>query len=292
MIEIFKTDITDKKLADKLREALKKEFADYTINFDLDDQDRILRVEAEFINSEKIIETALYLGFSCKIIPDRLCLLKKNSSKEMHEQWDNCFQSNNTVWGLEPANSAILANELFSTSSLKNILIPGFGYGRNAQLFTNNGMNVTGIEISETAIRIAEQNYNGKVEIIHGSVTEMPFNDIIYDGIFCHGLLYLLNAAQRTDMLNACYNQLKPGGYMYFSVLSKTSSNYGLGREIAPDTFENAQGVQIFFYDSDSIQKEFGAYGLQDTIEISEHAGTSKNASFDFTAVVCRKPVS
>jgi hypothetical protein len=81
MIEIFKTDITDKKLADKLREALKKEFADYTINFDLDDQDRILRVEAEFINSEKIIETALYLGFSCKIIPDRLCLLKKKLFK-------------------------------------------------------------------------------------------------------------------------------------------------------------------------------------------------------------------
>jgi len=291
MVEIFKTNITDQKLADWVSEQLRKEFDESTINLDLDDHDRILRVEAEVVDSEKIIEILTQLGIFVKIIPDHLCPSKKNSSKEMEEQWENCFRSNQAVWGFEPAHAAVLANELFIANNIKNILIPGFGYGRNAQLFTDSGIKVTGIEISETAIDVARQNFKGEVEIIQGSVTEMPFNSTSYDGIFCHGLLYLLNVAQRLEMLNVCYNQLKPGGYMYFSVISKKASSYGNGKQIAPDTFVNAQGVQIFFYDSDTIQKDFGYYGLQETFEISEYSGTSKNASFDFISIVCRKPL-
>ncbi|PWB27221.1 hypothetical protein DCO46_04280 [Flavobacterium sp. HTF] len=291
MIEIFKTNITDQKLANSVIEKLRKEFVGSLINFDLDDNDRIIRVEAEFVDSIKIIEILVQLGISCKIIPDKLCPSKNNSSKEMQEQWDNCFRSNQAVWGFEPAQAAVLANELFIANNVKKVLIPGFGYGRNAQIFTDNGMNVTGIEISEEAISIAKQNYKGEVEIIQGSVTEIPFNSVCYDAIFCHGLLYLLNAVQRSEMLNVCYNHLKPGGYLYFSVISKKASNYGNGKQIAPDTFENTRGVQVFFYDQESINNEFGQYGIEDTFEISEYAGTSKKGSFDFIVTVCRKPL-
>lgn len=292
MIEIFKTNIKQQNLADTIMEAIRKEFADFTINFDLNDRDCVLRIEGDNIDNEKIIKMVEGFGISCKVIPDKVCVNNKNDSEEMQEQWESCFRSNQIVWGFEPAHSTVLANELFLANGIKNVLVPGFGYGRNAQLFTDNGMNVTGIEISETAIDIAKNHYKCDVEIIHGSVTNMPFNSVLYDAVFCYGLLYLLNASQRAKLLDDSYKQLKPGGYMVFSVISKKASNYGKGKEIAPDTFENAQGVSVFFYDLDAVQKEFEAYGIQDTFEISEYTSESKVSSFEFIVAVCRKPLN
>lgn len=289
MIEIFKTNIKQQNLADTIMEAIRKEFADFTINFDLNDRDCVLRIEGDNIDNEKIIKMVERFGISCKVIPDKVCVNNKNDSEEMQEQWESCFRSNQIVWGFEPAHSAIIANELFLKNNIKNVLVPGFGYGRNAQLFTDNGMNVTGIEISETAIDIAKKQYRGDVEIIHGSVTNMPFNSVLYDAVFCYGLLYLLNGSQRAKLLDDSYKQLKPGGYLFFSVISKKASNYGKGKEIARDTFENAQGVSVFFYDLDAVKKEFEAYGIQDTFEISEYTSESKVSSFEFIVVVCRK---
>ena len=53
------------------------------------------------------------------------------------------------MWGFEPAESAILVKDFFVEEKLKDILIPGIGYGRNAKIFLENGINVTGIEIDE-----------------------------------------------------------------------------------------------------------------------------------------------
>lgn len=37
----------------------------------------------------------------------------------------------------------------FLEKNVKDILVPGIGYGRNAKVFIDNGINVTGIEISK-----------------------------------------------------------------------------------------------------------------------------------------------
>lgn len=77
----------------------------------------------------------------------------------MTEFWESSFRDKQTMWGFEPADSAISSVELFQKNGLKKILIPGFGYGRNAKIFTDNGFDVTGIEISETAIDLAKRRY-------------------------------------------------------------------------------------------------------------------------------------
>ena len=71
-------------------------------------------------------------------------------------------------------------------------MIPGIGYGRNAKVFIDNGINVTGIEISKTAINLARKQ-RIDINIYHGSVTELPFDNKLYDGIFCYALIHLLN---------------------------------------------------------------------------------------------------
>jgi SAM-dependent methyltransferase len=207
----------------------------------------------------------------------------------MTEFWEASFIENQTMWGFEPADSAIMTKDFFLEKKVKDVLIPGIGYGRNAKVFMDNGMNGTGIEISKTAIELARRS-GLEMSIFHGSVTDMPFENKYYDGIFSYALIHLLNEPDRKKFIKASYDQLKPGGYMVFTTISKGAPMYGKGTQLGKDYFEIMEGVKMFFYDSDSIKQDFGEYGL---VEISEVVEPNKNAEgkppFPFTVVTCRK---
>ena len=145
------------------------------------------------------------------------------SENEKPEFWEAAFGEKQEMWGFEPSKSAILAKDFFVSKHVKNILIPGIGYGRNAQVFKENGIHVTGIEISKTAIEMAEKHYGTYMIIYHGSVTDMPFDRNQYEGIFCYALIHLLSSGDRKKLIRDCYNQLSEGGYMIFTVISKTA---------------------------------------------------------------------
>jgi len=74
----------------------------------------------------------------------------------MRDFWDKIFKEEKTNWGFNPFNSAILTKDFFLLKKVKNILIPGIGYGRNAKIFHDNGMKVDSIEISKIAIELAK----------------------------------------------------------------------------------------------------------------------------------------
>ncbi|MBT2686751.1 class I SAM-dependent methyltransferase [Bacillus sp. ISL-47] len=207
----------------------------------------------------------------------------------MTEFWESNFIEKQTMWGFEPSDSAIQTKDFFLEKKVKDILIPGFGYGRNAKVFIENGIDVTGIEISKTAIELARDN-GLNMDIYHGSVTDMPFDDKLYAGIFCYALIHLLNKSEREKFIHSCYNQLKPDGYMIFTAISKEAPMYGKGKQLGKDYFEIMEGVKMFFYDSDSIKQEFGKYGLIEISEIVEpHKDNETKPPFKFTMVKCQK---
>jgi SAM-dependent methyltransferase len=207
----------------------------------------------------------------------------------MKEFWENMFQKIGLLWQFEPADSAIKACDLFAENGSGKILVPGFGYGRNARLFVERGLEVTGIEIAETAIRLARENgWTGPVH--HGSVNDMPFDDTIYDGIFCYALIHLLNQNERRKFLKNCYNQLRKGGIMVFSVVSKEYKLYGNGRPVSKDRFRTTNGLNVFFYDSESIENDFGKFGLVEFHKLDEPFKHMENEEpMKFYLVICRK---
>lgn len=208
----------------------------------------------------------------------------------MTEFWESSFRDKQEMWGLEPADSAVSTSELFKKQGLNMILIPGFGYGRNARAFTDNGIQVTGIEISETAIDLAKKHFGDTIRIHHGSVNSMPFDSEVYDGIFCYALIHLLSGTERVKLINDCYNQLMPDGYMVFVAISKTDEQYGGGNEVSKDTFETRHGVTLYFYDPDSIINDFGRYGMVEAIEIQEPAkNTGNKPTRRFWQITCKK---
>ncbi|MGR3764073.1 class I SAM-dependent methyltransferase [Rossellomorea sp. NS-SX7] len=207
----------------------------------------------------------------------------------MPELWESSFIANQTMWGFEPADSAIRTKDLFVEKNVKEILIPGIGYGRNAKVFTDNGIDVTGIEISGTAIDLARES-GLEIPIFHGSVSDMPFDDKRYGGIFSYALIHLLSEHERGKFIKDCYEQLKPGGFMVFTTISKDAPMYGKGKQLGDNYFEIMEGVRMFFYDDESIKQEFGNYGLVDVSEIVEpHKNAEGKPPFPFHMVICQK---
>jgi 2-polyprenyl-3-methyl-5-hydroxy-6-metoxy-1,4-benzoquinol methylase len=192
---------------------------------------------------------------------------KRNIMKQF---WESSFIEKQTSWGFEPSDSTILAADFFLENNATDILIPGIGYGRNAKYFVEKGFNVTGIEISKEAIDLAKNQNGLDIKIYNGSVCEMPFDNKLYDGIFCYALAHLLNSRERSKFIGDCYKQLKQNGTMIFTLASEKTAMYGQGKKLSKNRYEIMKGLNVFFYNPDAVKREFGKYGLVDFFEIDE----------------------
>jgi hypothetical protein len=72
MVEVFKTNVTDTSNAKKVKQHLKIFFPDYEASFDLEDCDRILRIQSSngIVQSDKIIRLLNDFGFVAQVLPD------------------------------------------------------------------------------------------------------------------------------------------------------------------------------------------------------------------------------
>ena len=68
MVEIFKTNVDDQLQAQQIITLLNHHFPAFSINFDLHDCDRILRVKGELIPIDEIITIVSQTGFYCSIL--------------------------------------------------------------------------------------------------------------------------------------------------------------------------------------------------------------------------------
>lgn len=68
MVEVFKTNVRHKRQAKTLLAALSKQFPLFRINFDLEDCDKILRVEGENVPQEKILKLVTENGYQCNVL--------------------------------------------------------------------------------------------------------------------------------------------------------------------------------------------------------------------------------
>lgn len=77
MVEVFKTNVRDPDQADTLIDLIHQSFKEVEANFDLDDCDRILRVESStgVIPSQILIEFLKKFGCQAEVLPDEIPLL-------------------------------------------------------------------------------------------------------------------------------------------------------------------------------------------------------------------------
>jgi hypothetical protein len=68
MIEVFKTNVQHRELAEQLASILRGHLGVYKVNFDLQDCDKILRIEGEQICVKTIIKILTTHGLECEVL--------------------------------------------------------------------------------------------------------------------------------------------------------------------------------------------------------------------------------
>ena len=70
MVQVFKTNVQEVDGANAIVQKLSEQFPSSKINFDLEDCDKILRIEGSHIDNKTIIDVLIIKGFRCEILND------------------------------------------------------------------------------------------------------------------------------------------------------------------------------------------------------------------------------
>jgi SAM-dependent methyltransferase len=125
----------------------------------------------------------------------------------------------------------------------RTVLEVGCGAGVDLARFASGGADVTGIDLSATAIDLARRNFAerglpGRFEV--ADAEHLPFPDNGFDLIYAHGVVQYTASPQR--LVDECRRVLKPGGRAIFQVYNRWSwlnalskvTNVSLEHEDAP----------------------------------------------------------
>ncbi len=187
----------------------------------------------------------------------------------MSEYWEKRYAKEGRIWSDNPSRTVDKANDFFQKEGLRKILIPGSGYGRNADYFASRAYDVTGIEISKTALALARKS-NSNVRLFQGSILDVTFQNEWFDGIYCFNVLHLFLAADRKVFIHKCYDFLRPFGLAFFVVFSELEANYGKGRQIEENTFETKPGRPAHYFTEEDLLANFKDFQILETGLIEE----------------------
>jgi ubiquinone/menaquinone biosynthesis C-methylase UbiE len=112
----------------------------------------------------------------------------------------------------------------FSAYKGKKLLEVGCGAGIDLVHFAGGGANVTGIDLSRTAIDLACKNMDlhgqsADLQVMNGE--SMQFPDNMFDVVYAHGVLQYTADAEK--MIAEIYRVLRPGGEGILMVYNKYS---------------------------------------------------------------------
>jgi len=205
--------------------------------------------------------------------------------------WNKRFQNEGNVWGGYPSATAVFALELFSQHRVRNILVPGSGYGRNTKLFSGNDFQVSGIDISVVACELARK-FDPLTEFHNGSVLDMSFIVDTYDAIYCFNTLHLFYENERAIFAGEIAGRLKEGGLAFFTVFSENEPSFGKKRSIEKNTYESRPGRPTHYFSDDDLRWHFRDFIILLTGVFDEWENHSQGAHVHRLRYVFVKKVS
>ena len=185
------------------------------------------------------------------------------------DYWNTQFSRHRYIWGESPSKSAGIALSLFGKYKINKILVPGSGYGRNSKLFSTSGFDVTGIEISEEACRLA-QEYDPATKLYHGSFLDDDLVQGQYQGIYCFNVLQLFLKTDRIRFVHKSTQLLSPKGLMFFTGISDQDASFGQGEEVEENTFAVKPDKILHFFTLDDLKIHFEGFKILEVGDLED----------------------
>lgn len=138
------------------------------------------------------------------------------------------------------------------------------GKGADAIFFHNKGLTVTALDYSNEAIKQfndTQKRYDIFVSSLVRDISEpLPFPDEAFDYIYIRLGLYYFTAEELEKIISEMYRVMKSEGVVLAQVKSKNDKDYGHGKEIEKDMYEDETGyVRRYFSkeDAESLFRDF-----------------------------------
>ncbi|MFI5176956.1 MAG: class I SAM-dependent methyltransferase [Vicinamibacterales bacterium] len=106
----------------------------------------------------------------------------------------------------------------------RDVLDVGCGAGVEVVRFARGGARVTGVDLSEQAARLTEQNLRHqrlRAGVVVGDGESLPFRDESMDFVYAHGVVQYTTDDRR--LVAECRRVLRPGGLAMFQVYNRRS---------------------------------------------------------------------
>ncbi len=177
-----------------------------------------------------------------------------NAATEQQGLWEQVFTESAAYFGDKPSLLGEKALGLFRDGGVLSVLETGCGQGRDTFLFARDGIRVTALDYSQTAVdhiksRSCSEDLTTYIDPRCIDLRRcMPFEDESFDACYSHMMLCMeLTTCEISCLLSEMHRVLKPGGLAVYSVRSVFDRHYRAGEHLGEDLFEVGEFAVHFF---------------------------------------------
>jgi len=172
------------------------------------------------------------------------------------EAWDDEYRLKRNLWTGRPP-------PLPDLPAGTRVLELGCGNGKTLVALARRGWDVTGVEISPSALELAGEELKrsglgAKLEVANAG--DLHFADGSFGAVFAYHVLDHLPAPERGRAVSEALRVLTPGGALYVRTFSANDMRYGTGREVEPDTFERGTGIATHYFRPEEVESLLGGF--------------------------------
>ena len=190
--------------------------------------------------------------------------------------WEKIYVEQGSVQ-IDVLDSVVEASNLFFERRYDYILDLGCGTGRHTYYLADKGFRVHACDISEVGLEITKKLLSdaglNNVEFSLQNMYGLKFDDNYFDGILC---MWVQGHGVKEEIIrgvNELYRVMKQGGTVVTDFVTVEDATYGVGEEIAPDTFVGGrpgeEGIPHYYTTKDELRimfSEFSELNLIDKI--------------------------
>lgn len=158
-----------------------------------------------------------------------------------HQAWDAAWRTpeGRAAW-LSPDAEVVATIERATSRGARTALDLGCGIGRHAIAMARAGLDVTALDASSTGLlecMRAAGEAGVRLETRQGEMTNLPFAPETFDYVLAFNVIYHGDHNIVAATIAGVRRVLRPGGFFQGTLLSKRNSGFGVGSEVARDTF-------------------------------------------------------
>ncbi len=176
--------------------------------------------------------------------------------------------------GLSFSKSLNTFLESFPKDQAIKVLDLGCGYGQKALFMAAGGWEVSALDLDPEKLSFLQQRaeeFNMPIQTIEGDITGLPIPDGEFDAVICCSAIHHQKMAGIVKTLAEILRVLKPGGRVFFDILSDKDPSYALGEEIEAGTMlggrEGEEDVPHHYSTREEVEKILADYSRADISE-------------------------